>query len=135
MKKCVTGLLLLAFAVPSFAEDEEPLVLHCVYESSAGIFNGLLRTSTHGDNGQSVPIRDKETLKITGEQIEHAYNIPTPIVNRTDDYIVGRYYSTEYLLLQNTYVFERQDDHSYSVLFSVVREKISYIDYGTCTKF
>ena len=137
--KYITGLLLLAFAVPSWAEDEEPLVLHCVYESSAGIFDkGAALTSTSRLPGLvgKVPIREKETLRIIGAQIEHLYETPIPIVDRTDDLIVGRYYdNSEMLFLQQTLVLERQTDLSYSVLRSWMMEKVNSIDYGTCYKF
>ena len=135
MKYIITVVLLLAFAVPSWAEDDEPLVLHCVYESSVGNIKGATHTSTPSDSGLSVPVREKETFKITGEHIEHAYEIPTPIVDRTDVLIVGRFYNSEMLLIQKTYVFEKKADFSYSVLRSWIRESFGYIDYGTCTKF
>ena len=135
MKRIITGLLLTLMNAAGWGEDEELLILHCVYESSVGNTKGTTHTSTPLDSGIRVPIREQETLKISNNVIEHAYESPTPIIERNDDLIVGRYYNSELLLVQNTIVFEKQSDFSYSVLRSWIRESFGYLDYGTCTKF
>lgn len=135
VRPLLLGLVLLSLAGVSRGDEKEPLVLHCVYESSVGNTKGTTHTSTSLDSGIRVPIRDQETLKISNNQIEHAYESPTPIIERNDDLIVGRYYNSELLLVQKTIVFEKQSDFSYSVLRSWIRESFGYLDYGTCTKF
>lgn len=135
IKLFTTAIILSLVSTVGWGEDEELLILHCVYESSVGNTKGTTQTSTPLDSGIRVPIREQETLKISNNLIEHAYESPTPIIERNDDLIVGRYYNSELLLVQKTIVFEKQSDSSYSVLRSWIHESFGYLDYGTCTKF
>ena len=48
MKKCIAGLLLLAFAFPSFAEDDQHTVWYCTTEDMAVWFDDdIRRVKTH----------------------------------------------------------------------------------------
>ena len=70
MKKCITGLLLLAFAVPSWAEDE---VWYCVEEHSYQLEDqnkdGVYRLEHYEDGKFTLKYEaDKNRLAIVGSE-------------------------------------------------------------------
>ena len=135
VKPLLPGLLLVSLAGVSWGEDKEPLVLHCVYESSVGNTKGTTNTSSPLDSGIRVPIREQETLKISNNLIEHAYESPTPIIDRTDDFILGRTFNSELWPMQTTLIVAKRSDFTYSVIRSWLTDDYGYLDWGTCTKF
>ncbi|RPG32541.1 MAG: hypothetical protein CBE03_004285 [Gammaproteobacteria bacterium TMED243] len=130
MRNIIVGLLLALINAVGWSEDEEPLVLYCVYEATVGNGEGLLVATEE-------EVRNKETLKVSSEYVEEKLVSPIPIVQRSDALIVARYHSAAFddLLFQKTYVFKKQGNQSYSVLRSFLWATVGYLDYGTCTKF
>jgi hypothetical protein len=130
IRSLVLGLVLVILSPLGWGEDEEPLVLHCVYEATVGNGQGLLVATEE-------KVRNKETLKVGSEYVEEKLVSPIPIVQRSDALIVARYHYAAFddLLTQKTYVFKKQGSQSYSVLRSFLWEIGGYLDYGTCTKF
>lgn len=128
--KLFTAVILTLISTVGWAEDEELLVLYCVYEATVGNGQGLLVATEE-------EVRNKETLKVGSEYVEEKLVSPIPIVQRSDELIVARYHSAAFddLLSQKTYVFKKQGNQSYSVLRSFLWATGGYLDYGTCTKF